>query len=169
MTAAPRVHPSAFVHPSAVIIGDVEIGPESSVWPHASLRGDLGPIRIGRAVSIQDGCVLHVDPGGACRLADYVTVGHRAVVHGATVGEDTIVGMGSVLLEGSSLGSGCILAAGAVLREGQAVPDASLAAGVPAKVLRTDAAFRERAHANALRYAAIVPRYKRGEFAEWTG
>lgn len=167
MPAVPRVDPSSYVHPTAVLIGDVDVGAESSVWPHASLRGDLGPIRVGRAVSVQDGCVLHVDPGGTVELLDHVTVGHRAVVHGARVGRDTIVGMGAILLEGCVIGEGCIVAAGAVVREGERVPDGALVAGVPARVVRTDAAFRARAHANAVRYAALVPRYKAGEFKGW--
>lgn len=164
---APVVDPSAFVHRTAVLIGDVTIGPLSSLWPHVAVRGDIGPIRVGSAVSVQDGSVLHVDPGGRCDVADHVTIGHRAVVHGARVGAESIVGMGAVLLEGARVGEGCIVAAGAVVREGQVIPDGALAAGVPARVVGVDRAFRERARANADRYAALVPRYVAGEFPEW--
>ncbi len=167
VTQRPRVDPSAFVHPTAVIIGDVEVGPESSVWPHAVVRADVAPVSIARAVNVQDGAVLHADPGGACALSDRVTVGHRAVVHGARVGPDTIVGMGAIVLERAVVGSGCVIAAGAVVREGEVVPDGALVAGVPARVVRTDPAFGERARVNALRYAALVPRYLAGEFCEW--
>ncbi|MHB8584481.1 MAG: gamma carbonic anhydrase family protein [Thermoplasmatota archaeon] len=164
---SPRVDPTAYVHPSAVLLGDVTIGPRSSVWPQASLRGDMGPIRVGEGSSIQDGCLLHTDPGGAVEVGNGVTIGHGAIVHGASVGDDTIVGMGAIILEGASVGRGCIVAAGAVVREGQAVPDASLVAGVPAKVLRTDPELAGRAKGNAGRYLALTERYRKGEIPEW--
>lgn len=159
----PRVSPSAYVHPTAVLVGDVEIGPACSIWPHAVLRGDVGPIRLARGVNVQDGAVLHVDAGGLCALDERVTVGHRAVVHGARVGSDTIVGIGAILLEGCRVGAGCIVAAGAVVREKDDIPEGSLAAGVPAKVLRADPALRERARGNAERYVELAQRYRAGE------
>lgn len=165
----PRVDPSAYIHPSAVLLGDVVIGPRSSVWPHASLRGDMGPIMVGEGTSVQDGCLLHTDPGGKVLLGSGVTVGHGAIVHGATVGDDTIVGMGAVLLEGSVIGAGCIIAAGAVVKEGQQVPPGSLVAGVPAKILRSDdPSLAERARGNAGRYRALAERYRAGDVPEWT-
>lgn len=160
----PRVDPTAFVHPTAVLLGDVTVEADCSVWPHAVLRADLAPIRLARAVNVQDGAVLHADPGGACDLAERVTVGHRAVVHGARVGADSIVGMGAIVLERARIGSGCIVAAGAVVREGEVVPDGALVAGVPAKVVRNDAAFRERARGNADRYVSLARRHVAGEF-----
>lgn len=164
----PRVDPTAYVHPSAVLVGDVVVGPASSVWPHASLRGDMGPIVIGEGSSVQDNCVLHTDPGGKVVVGKGVTIGHGAIVHGATVGDDTIVGMGAVLLEGSVIGAGCVIAAGAVVREGQAIPPASLVAGVPAKVLRADdATLAEKARGNAGRYRALAQAYRAGKFPEW--
>lgn len=163
----PRVDPAAFVHPSAVLIGDVTLAPHASVWPHASLRGDMGPIVVGEGTSVQDGCVLHTDPGGSVVLGRDVTVGHRAVVHGARVDDGTIVGMGAILLEGSVVGEGSIVAAGAVVREGQVVPPHSLVAGVPAKVLREDRTLVERSLPNARRYRAIAARYLAGEFPDW--
>lgn len=162
----PTVDPTAFVHPRAVLLGDVTIGPRSSVWPCASLRADMGPIVVGDGSSVQDNCVLHTDPGGRVVIGDGVTIGHGAIVHGATVGDDTIVGMGAVLLEGSVVGAGCIVAAGAVVREGQVIPPGSLVAGVPAKVLREDPALREKARGNAARYRALAERYRRGEAPE---
>jgi carbonic anhydrase/acetyltransferase-like protein (isoleucine patch superfamily) len=127
----------------------------------------MGPITVGERTSVQDGCVLHTDPGGSVVLGKGVTVGHRAVVHGATVGDDTIVGMGAVLLENSKIGPGCIVAAGAVVREGDDVPAHSLVAGVPAKVLRTDSTFADRARGNAARYVALAEKYRNGTVPAW--
>ncbi|HVL49239.1 MAG TPA: gamma carbonic anhydrase family protein [Candidatus Thermoplasmatota archaeon] len=161
----PRIHPSAYVHPTAALLGDVDIAARASVWPHASLRADMGPIRVGEATSIQDGCVLHTDPGGSVELGRYVTVGHRAVVHGATVGDETIVGMGAIILEGARVGRGCIVAAGAVVKEGSEIPDHALVAGVPARVVRIDEALVARARPNAERYVALAERYRKGEIS----
>nr|WP_290221210.1 gamma carbonic anhydrase family protein [Corynebacterium atrinae] len=132
----PQIHPSAWVAPTAVVIGDVEIGPDSSVFYGAVLRGDVNKIRIGARTNIQDNSVLHVDADAPCTLGDDVTVGHMALVHGTTVGNGTLVGMKSALLSGSVVGKGALIAAGAVVLEGQEIPDRSLAAGVPAKVRR---------------------------------
>lgn len=132
----PKIHPSAWVAPTAVIIGDVEIGPDSSVFYGAVLRGDVNKIRIGARTNIQDNSVLHVDEDAPCTLGDDVTVGHMALVHGTTVGDGTLVGMKSALLSRSVVGAGALIAAGAVVLEGQEIPDKSLAAGVPAKVRR---------------------------------
>lgn len=132
----PRIHESAFIAPNAVIIGDVEIGADSSVFYGVVVRGDVGAIRIGERTNIQDNSVIHVDTGAACVLGDDVTVGHQALVHGLSVGDGTLVGMSSSLLSGSTVGSGSIVGAGAVVLEGTDIPDASLAAGLPAKVRR---------------------------------
>ena len=120
----PRIHPTAWIAPTAVIIGDVEIGPDSSVFYGCVLRGDVNAIRIGARTNIQDNSVLHVDRDAPCILGDDVTVGHMALVHGTTVGDGTLVGMKSALLSRS------------VVLEGFEVPDHTLAAGVPAKIRR---------------------------------
>ena len=132
----PRVHSTAWVAPGAVLIGDVEIGPESSVFYGAVLRGDVNRIRVGARTNIQDNSVLHVDGDAPCVLGDDVTVGHMALVHGATVGNGTLVGMKSALLSHAVVGSGSLIAAGAVVLEGARIGDRVLAAGVPAKVRR---------------------------------
>lgn len=132
----PRIHPTAWIAPNAVIIGDVEIGPDSSVFYGCVLRGDVNTIRIGARTNIQDNSVLHVDGDVPCILGDDVTVGHMALVHGTTVGDGTLVGMKSALLSRSVIGSGALIAAGAVVLEGFEVPDHALAAGVPAKIRR---------------------------------
>lgn len=132
----PKIHPSAWIAPTAVIIGDVEIGPDSSVFYGSVLRGDVNAIRIGARTNIQDNSVLHVDRDAPCILGDDVTVGHMALVHGTTVGDGTLVGMKSSLLSRSAIGSGALIAAGAVVLEDMEIPDRVLAAGVPAKIRR---------------------------------
>lgn len=132
----PRIHASAYIAPNATIIGDVEIGEDSSVFYGCVLRGDVGPIRVGKRTNIQDNSVLHVDRDAPCTLGDDVTVGHMALVHGSTVGNGVLVGMHSAVLSRSVIGEGSLIAAGAVVLEGQEIPAKSLAAGVPAKVRR---------------------------------
>ncbi len=130
------VDPSAFVAPGAVVVGDVTIGPQSSIWFQAVLRGDCEAIRVGSRSNVQDGCVLHADPGFPCTIGDGVTIGHRAIVHGATVGNNVVVGMGSIVLNGAKIGRDSIVAAGAVVTEGADIPPGSLVMGVPGKVRR---------------------------------
>lgn len=132
----PRIHSSAFIAPGAVIVGDVEIGPDVSVFYGAVLRADVGRITVGARSNIQDGCVLHVDRDADCTLGEDVTVGHQALVHGAWVGDGVLVGMGSRVLSRSRVGAGSLVAAGAVVLEGFEVPERVLVAGVPGKVRR---------------------------------
>ena len=130
------VDPSAFIAPGAVVLGDVVLGPESSVWYHAVLRGDCEQIRIGSQTNIQDGCVLHADPGFPCVLGNRVTVGHGAIVHGAIVEDDVMIGMKAVVMNGARIGRGSIIAAGSIVTEGTEIPPGSIAMGQPAKVKR---------------------------------
>ena len=133
----PRIDPTAYVAPGAVVVGDVEIGPHSSVWYTAVLRGDINWIRVGARTSLQDGTVVHVDhQGDGTLVGDDVIVGHRVILHSCVVGNRSLVGMGAVLLNGSRVGEGSIVAAGAVLSPGFEVPPGTLAAGVPAKIRR---------------------------------
>ncbi|GGO18076.1 gamma carbonic anhydrase family protein [Deinococcus humi] len=132
----PQVAATAFVAPSAELIGQVWIAERASVWFGAVLRGDIEAITVGPGSNVQDGAVLHTDAGHPCVLAEGVTVGHRAVVHGAICGPGSLVGMGAVMLSGSSLGAGAVLGAGALLAEGVHVPDGMLALGVPARIVR---------------------------------
>jgi len=133
----PSVHPTVFIATGAIVVGDVTIGENSSVWFNAVLRGDTDQIRIGRRTNIQDGCILHADPGFPCTIGDGVTVGHGAIVHGATVETDCLIGMRSVLMNGVIVGSGSVIGAGAVVTEGTQIPPGSLVLGLPARVLRT--------------------------------
>jgi len=133
----PQIHPSVFLAPTAVVIGDVTIGEGSSVWFGAVVRGDIQSIRIGRRVNIQDMVMIHVDaPDHPTRIADDVTMGHRAIVHGCTIEEGSLIGMGSVVMNGAVIGEGSLVAAGALVTEGKVLPPRSLIAGIPGKVLR---------------------------------
>lgn len=134
---SPRIHPTVFVAPGAVVVGDVEVGEGAGIWFHAVVRGDVSPIRIGAGANVQDGCVLHgQSQKWDVRIGSGVTIGHRAIVHGSVVEDDALIGMGACVLNGCVVGSGSIVAAGAVLREGTRVPPGSLVAGIPAQVRR---------------------------------
>ena len=133
----PRVHATAYIDESAQVIGDVEIGEESSVWMCAVLRGDVHWIRIGRRSNIQDGAVVHVmNATHPTTIGDSVTVGHGAIVHGCTIEDQCLIGMGAILLNGAHVGAGSIVAAGTLLVEGMKVPPKSLVMGSPGKVKR---------------------------------
>ncbi|AOX05629.1 gamma carbonic anhydrase family protein [Corynebacterium sp. NML98-0116] len=132
----PKIHPSAFVSDEATIIGDVEIAEDANIWPGVVIRGDVGAIRIGERVNVQDGSVLHVDENGKTILEADVTIGHLAMVHGCHIESGCLIGMNATVLSGARIGKGSIIAGGAVVLEGQLIPEFSLAAGVPAQVKR---------------------------------
>jgi carbonic anhydrase/acetyltransferase-like protein (isoleucine patch superfamily) len=133
----PRVHATAYIDESAQVIGDVEIGAESSVWPAVVIRGDVNRVRIGRRSNVQDGTVVHVmKDTHATVIGDNVTIGHAAVVHGCTIDDQCLIGMGAILLNGVHVGAGSIVAAGTLLVEGAQVPPRSLVMGSPGKVKR---------------------------------
>lgn len=131
---APKVGKTSWVHETAQIIGDVEIGEDCFIGPGAAIRGDFGPIRIGDRTSVQDNSVLHCRLGERCVVGDEVTIGHAAVLHGCTVGNRTIIGINSTVADGAFVGADCIIAEGAVVRTGMKIPEGSLAAGVPAVI-----------------------------------
>jgi carbonic anhydrase/acetyltransferase-like protein (isoleucine patch superfamily) len=133
---APRIHPDAFVATGAMLLGQVGLGPRSGVWYGCVLRADEERIEVGADSNIQDGSILHADAGEPTVIGERVTVGHGAVIHGAVVESDVLVGMRAVVLNGAHVGSGSMIAAGAVLRPGTQVPPGVLVAGVPAKVRR---------------------------------
>ena len=147
----PRIDPTAWLAPSAAVIGDVEIGADSSIWYGATLRGDVAPIRIGARTNVQDHSVFHVSAGIPCTVGDDVSVGHRAVVHGCTVGDGALIGIGAIVLDRAEVGAEALVGAGAVVAPGSVVPDGVLALGIPAKVVRPltaeeRALQRERTH-----------------------
>ncbi len=153
----------AWVAPNATLTGRVSLGPHASVWFGCVVRGDLEPIAIGEATNVQDLSVVHVDRGCPVVVGCRVTIGHRAVVHGCTVEDDAVIGMGAVLLSGSRVGRGALVAAGAVLREGFSVPPGAIAAGVPA-VIRGEVGpeLRERFRGGVESYVRLAARYRGG-------
>ncbi|WP_432136862.1 MULTISPECIES: gamma carbonic anhydrase family protein [unclassified Streptomyces] len=132
----PKIDEAAFVAPNATVIGDVTLAAGASVWYGAVVRGDVERISVGVQSNIQDNCTLHADPGFPVSVGERVSVGHNAVVHGATVGDDCLIGMGATVLNGAVIGAGSLVAAQALVPQGMVVPPGSLVAGVPAKVRR---------------------------------
>ncbi|RZL96106.1 MAG: gamma carbonic anhydrase family protein [Variovorax sp.] len=133
---APRIASSAFVAPGANLIGQVELGERASVWFGAVIRGDNEPIRVGEGSNVQEGAVLHADPGFPLDIAANVTVGHQAMLHGCTIGEGSLIGIQAVVLNGAVIGKNCLVSAGAIVTEKKTFPDRSLILGAPAKVVR---------------------------------
>lgn len=157
---------SHWIHETAVVLGDVTLGSDVSVWPNAVIRGDVERIEIGDRSNVQDGAVIHCDPGVPTVIGADCVIGHRAVVHGSTLENGVLVGMGAILLNRTYVGTGSIIGAGAVCTEGTIVPPHSLVLGVPGKVVKTlgdDAAAG--ILDNARRYAALKERYRSGEIA----
>ena len=136
LTASPNIHPSAFVAPGAVVIGDVTLGEESSVWFGAILRGDIDRIVIGPRSNIQDGAVVHLADDLGTYIGELVTVGHKAILHACKVGDEVLVGMGATILDGAEIGSRCVIGAGALVTGGKKIPPGSMVLGSPAKVVR---------------------------------
>lgn len=163
----PEIHPSAFVAPSADLVGDVRVGPEASIWYGCVLRGDIAPIEIGARTNIQDLTVVHVDQGCPARVGERVGIGHRAIIHGCTIEDDSLIGMGAILLSGVVVGRGSLIAAGAVVTEGTEVPPGSLVVGVPGRVVRqVDDRLRERMERTIAHYRALKEGHREGR---WKG
>ncbi|MGQ1798146.1 gamma carbonic anhydrase family protein [Kocuria oceani] len=157
----PRIAASAFVAPTATVVGDVELGPDSGVFYGATVRGDRSPVRLGAGSNLQDNVVVHSDPGHPCTIGAGVSVGHGAVVHGCTVEDEVLVGMNATVLNGAVIGSGSLVAAGAVVLEGTVVPPGSLVAGVPAKVRRElTGPEREKVRSNARTYVQLSAEHR---------
>jgi carbonic anhydrase/acetyltransferase-like protein (isoleucine patch superfamily) len=148
-----------------VVLGDVTLGPRASVWFGAVLRGDMAPITVGEATNVQDGTIIHVDEGLPATIGARVGIGHRAVLHGCTVEDECLIGMGSILLNEVRVGTGSVVAAGAVVPEGMVVPAGSLVVGVPGRVVRAvDEALRERIQGTWRHYLVEAERHRAGEF-----
>jgi len=158
----PKIAASAYIDQSAQVIGDVVVGERSSIWPNVTVRGDVNWIRIGEETSIQDNCVLHCDAGVfPLQIGSRVTVGHLAMLHGCTVEDECLIGIGAIVLNGAKIGSGSVIAAGAVVPEGMQVPPQSLVMGVPAKVKRpVTPDEQERFRQNAKRYVEATAIYR---------
>jgi carbonic anhydrase/acetyltransferase-like protein (isoleucine patch superfamily) len=154
----PSVDPTAYVHPDAVVIGDVRIGPESSVWPQAVLRGDAGHIEIGARTSIQDGAVIHCTHRESTYIGDDCTIGHLAHLEGCRVGNLTLIGTGSIVLNGAVVGDEALVAAGALVGPGKEVPSHHRAIGVPAAISELTSHTNDRSAAG---YVGAAKRYRK--------
>ena len=149
----PEIEVSAWVAPDANVIGSVYLGPRASVWFGATLRGDTEPIVVGEGSNVQENCVFHTDTGFPLTIGRNCTIGHKAMLHGCTIGDETLIGMGATILNGARIGKNCLIGAGALVTEGKEIPDGSLVMGMPAKVVRPlDAAAIAGLHASALHY-----------------
>ncbi|MFI9628048.1 gamma carbonic anhydrase family protein [Streptomyces sp. NPDC052042] len=158
----PEVDADAFTAPTSVVVGEVTLEAGSSVWYHAVLRADCGPIVIGSDSNIQDNCSVHTDPGFPVTVGERVSVGHNAVLHGCTVEDDVLVGMGATVLNGAHIGAGSLIAAQALVPQGMRVPPGSLVAGVPAKVKRhVTEEEREGIRFNAAGYIELAKAHRR--------
>ena len=158
----PKIAASAYIDPSAQVIGDVEIGERSSVWPNATIRGDVNYIRIGDESNVQDNSVIHVEHDiYPTILGNRVTVGHSVTLHGCVIEDECLIGIGAIVLNGAKIGQGCVIAAGALVPERMEVPAGSMVMGVPARVKReiTDAE-RERFRENAQNYVRYRQTYR---------
>lgn len=163
--SGPVVASTAWIAPSAMVMGDVVIGEESSIWYGAILRGDNDAIRVGDQTNLQDGTIVHVDDGVPCTIGNRVAVGHRVILHGCTVEDDCLIGMGSILMNGVIVGRGSLIAAGAVLPEGTLVPSGSLVMGVPGRVVRpVDPELTLRIEQTWRHYIEQARRHRSGNF-----
>ena len=157
------IHPTAFIHPAAFVCGDVTLGPRVSVWPTAVIRGDTAPITIGADSNVQDGTIIHVDHGVPTLIGERVAIGHRAIVHGATVGDDCLIAMGAILLNHVKVGAGSVIGAGAVCAEGMEIPAGSIVLGVPGRVVRqVTAEMRARVAKTVASYIELQERHRAG-------
>ncbi|MBI1357512.1 MAG: gamma carbonic anhydrase family protein [Acidobacteria bacterium] len=158
----PAVPASAYVDPSAQVIGDVTLGERVSVWPNVTIRADICSVEVGDESNIQDNSVLHVDGDKPVRIGERVVVGHSCTVHGCTIEDDCLIGMGSTILNGARVGAGSIVAAGSLVLERQEIPPRSIVMGSPAKVRRaTSDEELERTRRNAARYVELSREYMR--------
>lgn len=160
---SPQIDPEAWVAPSADLIGDVRLAAEASIWFRAVIRADNTPITIGARTNVQDGAMLHSDPGVPCTLAEEVTVGHHAILHGCTIGARTLIGMGATILNRAVIGEDCLVGAGALVTEGKEFPAGYLIVGSPAKAIRPlDDMQKAMLRLSAALYAAKQREYAQG-------
>ena len=158
------IHPTAFIASGAVVLGDVALGRDASIWYNCVVRGDMAPIVIGEGTNIQDLTMVHVDEGVPCTIGRRVGVGHRAILHGCTIADGALIGMGAVLLNGVRVGAGAVIGAGAVLAEGLEVPSGMLVLGIPGRVVRpVSEELAARAQRTWEHYVAEARRHRSGQ------
>lgn len=166
----PAIDPTAFVAPSADVIGDVTIGEDSSVWYGCVLRGDIAPIVVGTRSNLQDLTLVHVDRDAPTRIGDRVGVGHRAIIHGCEIEDDVLVGMGAIVLSHSRIGAGSVIAAGALVTERTVIPPGSLVVGMPGRVVReVDDELRSRVEMTVASYARLKEEHRSGRWRPVSG
>ena len=160
---APTIHPDTWVAADANLIGKIVLEEGANIWFGATLRGDNEEIRVGAGSNVQENCVLHTDMGFPLLIGANCTIGHKVMLHGCTIGEGSLIGMGAVVLNGAKIGKGCLIGAGALITEGKEIPDGSLVMGAPGKVVRVlDAAAQAGLLASAESYRANMRRFKAG-------
>ena len=160
---APQIHPEAWVAPGAHVMGKIVLEDAASIWFGAVLRGDNEEIRIGRGSNVQENCVFHTDMGYPLTIGTNCTIGHKAMLHGCTIGDGSLVGMGATILNGARIGKGCLIGAGALITEGKEIPDGALVMGAPGKVVRVlDAEAQARLIKSAEGYQANARRFLAG-------
>jgi carbonic anhydrase/acetyltransferase-like protein (isoleucine patch superfamily) len=159
----PEIHADTWVAPDAVLVGKVVMEEGSSVWFGAAIRADHEEIRIGRGSNVQENVVMHIDPGCPLTIGADCTVGHKVMLHGCTIGDNTLIGMGATVLNGAKIGKNCLVGAGALIPENKEIPDNSLVMGVPGKVVReVDAKNAERIRLGAISYQNLMRRFRDG-------
>ena len=159
----PEIDATAWVAPDANVIGKIVLEAESSVWFGSTLRGDNEEIRVGRGSNVQENCVLHTDMGFPLTIGADCTIGHKAILHGCSIGDGSLIGMGAVILNGATIGQGCLIGAGALITEGKVIPDGSLVMGAPGRIIRDlDAAGRARLLKSAEGYRRNAARFRSG-------
>ena len=163
----PTVDTTAYIHPTSVIIGDVVIGKECGIYPHAVIRGDENRITLSEGSNVQDCCIIHVNEQHPVYIGQNVSIGHGAMIHGATIEDDCIIGIHSVILDGAIVKRGSIIGANAVVTSGKTIPENSLVVGVPGKVLNQDESYRVQAQKNAEIYRHLSKQHKQGVFKEY--
>lgn len=160
-----NIHPSAFIAPNATLTGNISIGADSSIWFGTVIRADRDTVTIGEGTNIQDNSVVHEDPGCPVHLGNHVVVGHRAIIHGCSIGDNSLIGMGAIVMNRARIGRYCIIGAGAVVTEGMEIPDYSLVLGAPAKIIKkVTEAQMEGIRQGAQSYIEMARRYRSGEF-----
>ncbi|PWK62680.1 gamma carbonic anhydrase family protein [Roseicyclus mahoneyensis] len=160
---APDIHPDTWVAPGAHVIGRVALEEGASIWFGVTLRGDNEVIRIGAGSNVQENCVFHTDLGYPLTVGRDCTIGHKAMLHGCTIGDGSLVGMGATILNGAVIGAGCLIGAGALIPEGKVIPDGSLVMGMPGKVVRDlDAAAQAKLLKSAAHYRDRMRRFRTG-------
>ena len=163
---SPNIAPDAFIAETAMLIGKVTVGARSSIWYGTVLRGDLDAIEVGEGTSVQDNAVVHCEAGSPVHIGNNVTVGHGAIVHGSTIGDNCLIGMGSVVLNGCTIGDNCIIAAGAVVKENAVIPAGSMVVGVPGKIIREISPEQRERMAKESTYVRLSRSYLKEETAE---